>query len=577
MAFTLSQPSYGQGGSYTAQQDRLLVKANAVTGGVRNLPSQIDGTSAMQGDLAITVGTNSTVNIAAGDVWIPSTSGQGFYYAYNDASVASAAFGSNSSGNSRIDIVTVQVTDPGTSAPSVAIAIVAGTPAASPTPPATPSLAIALARVTIPTGFVSGTTAVVATNIVDVRPKAQLNDFSVPNTSNVAAPVIGNVIHDGSAWNLKSYNSLTLLGTSTTSLAVGTGSKAFTTQTGLSFATGQRIRAISSSSYQNYVAGNTTSTTSLTVGTGSKTLTVGTNLNYVVNTRVRIYNTTTPGNYMEGAITAYTASSGSLTVNVDATGGSGTIAVWTVAPTVVSMEGVFASYAAGVLTITVDTTVGAGTFTDWLIYAPSWEQPVKSSLTGAYDGTYRYVPTAVSPSTVSPPLPFKGSMWYQTDTTRLLEHDGSAWQRISYNNSTGRTGCSVTATAFSIASGASSRNITYDAETFDSDGFFTPSGTNITIPTGLGGLYALSLTITWDTDPGASTWTLIRCLSGSTNYAWRSDTTLFRSAFGTTDYFTGVSAIVPLAAGDVLSCSCTQSSGVAININSLFTAYRVGL
>ena len=75
---------------------------------------------------------------------------------------------------------------------------------------------------------------------------------------------------------------------------------------------------------------NLTSTTSTLIGTGSKTFTVSTpstSSAFTVGTRVRVAYTTTPSNWMEGVITAF--SSTSLTVNVDAVGGSGTYAAWT--------------------------------------------------------------------------------------------------------------------------------------------------------------------------------------------------------------------------------------------------------
>lgn len=73
-----------------------------------------------------------------------------------------------------------------------------------------------------------------------------------------------------------------------------------------------------------------TSSTSIAIGTGSKVFTTNladTQTAFTVGTRVRVASTVTPTNYMEGNITAF--SSTSLTVNVDATGGSGTISSWT--------------------------------------------------------------------------------------------------------------------------------------------------------------------------------------------------------------------------------------------------------
>ena len=75
---------------------------------------------------------------------------------------------------------------------------------------------------------------------------------------------------------------------------------------------------------------NGTSTTSLAVGTGSKSLTTQTGKNFQIGQSVRIASTASPSNYMDGQVTAYTTGSGALTVNVTATGGSGTIASWTI-------------------------------------------------------------------------------------------------------------------------------------------------------------------------------------------------------------------------------------------------------
>lgn len=72
-------------------------------------------------------------------------------------------------------------------------------------------------------------------------------------------------------------------GTSTTSLAIGTGSKSFTTQTGLSFSAGQFIVAASASG---------------------------------------------PTNYMVGNITSYNTGTGALVMNSTAVGGSGTMTDW---------------------------------------------------------------------------------------------------------------------------------------------------------------------------------------------------------------------------------------------------------
>lgn len=80
-------------------------------------------------------------------------------------------------------------------------------------------------------------------------------------------------------------------------------------------------------SANNYGA---TSTTSLAIGTGSKSLTVQTDKAFQVGQFVQIANTATPANYMFGQVTAYNASTGAMTVLVSAVGGSGTFTAWTI-------------------------------------------------------------------------------------------------------------------------------------------------------------------------------------------------------------------------------------------------------
>jgi hypothetical protein len=71
-----------------------------------------------------------------------------------------------------------------------------------------------------------------------------------------------------------------------------------------------------------------TSTSSVAISTGSKAFTVTSTGAYAVGTRVRAAHTSTPTNYVEGVITALVADT-SITVNADAIGGSGTQTAWT--------------------------------------------------------------------------------------------------------------------------------------------------------------------------------------------------------------------------------------------------------
>lgn len=73
-----------------------------------------------------------------------------------------------------------------------------------------------------------------------------------------------------------------------------------------------------------------TSTTSLAIGTGAKALTIQTGKQIVIGTWLAIANTAAPANWMAGQVTAYDSGTGALTVNVLVTGGAGTFAAWTV-------------------------------------------------------------------------------------------------------------------------------------------------------------------------------------------------------------------------------------------------------
>ena len=244
---------------------------------------------------------------------------------------------------------------------------------------------------------------------------------------------------------------------STSSIAIGTGSKALTIGTGYGYAAGMRVRATATSDSAKWIEGivtaytggvltftvdltggsgtlnswviNTagergatgetgpsyaaTSTTSLLIATGSKAFTTQAGLAYVVGSRVRAASAADPSNFMEGVITAY--SSTTLTINVDLVGGSGTLADWNLslagqrgasgasyaatsttsrnlgtgsmaftvqsglaivvgsrmrgasnaAPTTKWLEGVVTAYSGASLTITADLFAGTGAVADW--------------------------------------------------------------------------------------------------------------------------------------------------------------------------------------------------------------------
>lgn len=73
-----------------------------------------------------------------------------------------------------------------------------------------------------------------------------------------------------------------------------------------------------------------TSTSSVAIGTGSKSFTIQTGKGYQIGQSVRVAGSAAPANYMDGQVTAYNSGTGALTVNVTATGGSGTRTDWVI-------------------------------------------------------------------------------------------------------------------------------------------------------------------------------------------------------------------------------------------------------
>ena len=88
--------------------------------------------------------------------------------------------------------------------------------------------------------------------------------------------------------------------------------------------------ATSASSALNAPGTSATSTTSTAIGTGTKTVTIQTGKAFAVGQTVVLASAANVANQMIGQITAHNSGTGSLTVNVSAIGGSGTLADWIV-------------------------------------------------------------------------------------------------------------------------------------------------------------------------------------------------------------------------------------------------------
>ena len=146
-------PSWLQNGSHPAENDRLTTKAIWQTTGIVN-PT----------DLQITQngGGNMSVNVSSGWAAIVGTTqvNMGTYIAYNDAST-NLTIATASSSNPRIDLVVITINDAyyTGSLNNVSFQVIAGTPAASPTVPATPANSLALGQIAVGTSVTSILTA----------------------------------------------------------------------------------------------------------------------------------------------------------------------------------------------------------------------------------------------------------------------------------------------------------------------------------------------------------------------------------------------------------------------------------
>lgn len=155
---TILTPLWMQNPDYPARYDRQLI---ARCFGSRELV--FDGLVVSQNG-----GGDVSVNVSAGAVLVQGDDqvNQGMYLVVIDA-VENVAMPAVPGADKRIDLVVVQVNDPqagGAAGDDATLDVVQGTPAANPSPPATPDSAYVLAQVL----RTAGDTAVLTAQITDV-------------------------------------------------------------------------------------------------------------------------------------------------------------------------------------------------------------------------------------------------------------------------------------------------------------------------------------------------------------------------------------------------------------------------
>lgn len=156
-------PSWLQNGSHPAENDRLTMQAIFNTTGVIGL-------TAAPTSLQVTQNSPAGMSVIVKSGWAAivgtTQANMGVYSAYNDADAIATITTANPS-NPRIDRICLTVSDAYYSGSSntVAINVVAGTPATSPTAPSTPANSISLATVAV----AAGATSILTANITDTR------------------------------------------------------------------------------------------------------------------------------------------------------------------------------------------------------------------------------------------------------------------------------------------------------------------------------------------------------------------------------------------------------------------------
>ena len=173
-------PSWLQNGSHTAENDRLT--ANQIVWAQTGVRRTNDLKVSQSGTPAMSVSIAAGWAVVLGDY----TSNMGVYSIYNDAAVSGTITAADPT-NPRIDRVCLTVSDSAYtgSVNTVAVNVVAGTPAGSPVAPATPTNSISLATVAV----AAGATTIVNANITDTRVRTEIDEVVLGASASTLVPV----------------------------------------------------------------------------------------------------------------------------------------------------------------------------------------------------------------------------------------------------------------------------------------------------------------------------------------------------------------------------------------------------
>jgi hypothetical protein len=177
-------PSWLQNGSHPAENDRLTTQALWATTGIINSSS-----------LQVTQNTPPGMSVVVSSGWAAivgtTQANMGTYVGYNDGNVVLGLTTADPT-NPRIDRVCMTVNDAyyTGSLNNVVLQVVAGTPAGSPSAPATPANSISLATIAV----AAGATAITTANITDTRVLVTTN---IPESGDISSVTAGTGLSGG--------------------------------------------------------------------------------------------------------------------------------------------------------------------------------------------------------------------------------------------------------------------------------------------------------------------------------------------------------------------------------------------
>jgi hypothetical protein len=177
----------------------------------------------------------------------------------------------------------------------------------------------------------------------------------------------------------------------------------------------------------------------------------------------------------------------------------------------------------------------------------------------------------VCTSSTRPGSPTEGMAIYETDTDRLLTYDGAAWVRIAHASVAGRTGCRLRRAAAQSIPDSSATSISWDTEDQDTDGFIAVTATTITIPSGLGGLYAITASIVPASSVNNRMLVDLALTSAITGMS-----TPLRNEGNTPSTRGSGTWVIPLLAADSFTVQIFHTHGSAKDFTAWLSCYRMG-